>query len=112
MPSGFVGMDDAFADRAINNGNGFFVGGLRLRLIADLDGFEHFLDVGPHPSAHTRIVLTMLFGLLDPLFGLCRIRQGVFLLRCLLDCLKASAKWLISIDSLITKVKFDSNRPK
>ncbi len=63
MASGFVLVDDALVDHAVDDRYGILVGRNSCVLVARITGVNDILDFATHQGAQTHIVLTGLFRL-------------------------------------------------
>ena len=59
MPGGLVGMDQFFAYRRVDAGQGLFVSGFGSRLVPRMDGFDHRFYSGTQFCTLTYIMQTI-----------------------------------------------------
>ena len=63
VASGFVLVDDALVDHAVDDRHGVLVGCCRSVLVAGITGIDDILDLGAHEGTHAHIGLAGLFRL-------------------------------------------------
>jgi len=76
MPGSLVFMDQALADRFVDNRNSFLVGGLGSFRISGSNCFNDILDMSPQRGALADIALTAVFRLIGAFTRLSRVCQN------------------------------------
>jgi len=69
VASGFVLVDDALVDHAVDDRHGVLVGCCRSVLVAGITGLDDSLDLAAHEGAHAHIGLAGLLRLAGALSG-------------------------------------------